>query len=60
MIGELKCKMLILQENIASNAFQNVRGSMGIKDMMDLDTLVQLQKDEIDYNKFDSRDYHLK
>ena len=60
MIGELQRMMLMLQESIAPNAFHNIRGSMGIKDMLDLDVLVHFPKSEIEYNKFDSREYHLK
>ncbi len=35
------------------NAFEYVRGKMGIKNLNDLDQLLSLQKEEIDYNGFD-------
>ena len=60
MISELQHMMRMLQESIAPNAFHNIRGSMGIKDMQDLEVLARLQKAEIEYNKLDARDYHLK
>lgn len=52
-ILELKSMLLDLQSKIHSHAFEYVRGQMGIKDLSDLDTLLYLPKDEIEYNKFD-------
>ena len=34
-------------------AFDNIRGQMGIAQLEDLDTLVSLEKGDIEYNKFD-------
>ena len=42
-----------LQARIHPHAFEYVRGQMGIKDINDLNVLIRLPKDEIDYNKFD-------
>lgn len=52
-ISEIKAMLLDLQSKIHPHAFQYVRGQMGIKSLQDLDTLVSLPKDEIEYNKFD-------
>lgn len=52
-IGELKAMLICLQAKIHSHAFEYVRGQMGIRDLADLDTLLSLPKDDIDYNKFD-------
>mgnify|MGYP000366173867 FL=1 len=45
--------LLNLQSKIHPHAFEYVRGQMGIKDLSDLDILLSLPKDEIEYNKFD-------
>ena len=42
-----------LQSRIHPHAFEYIRGQMGIKNIGDLDTLVTLPKDDIEYNKFD-------
>lgn len=48
-------KMLTdLQNNIPTNAFDNIRGQMGIKNLADLDTLKALHKAPISYNNFDT------
>lgn len=48
-------KMLTdLQSSISKNAFDNIRGQMGIKDLADLDTLKVLHKSPIPYNNFDN------
>lgn len=48
-------KMLTdLQNGISKNAFDNIRGQMGIKDLADLDTLKALHKAPISYNNFDT------
>lgn len=52
-ISELKNMLEDLQAKIHPHAFEYVRGQMGIKDIHDLNVLVHLPKDEIDYNKFD-------
>lgn len=54
-ILELKNMLDDLQGKIHPHAFEYVRGQMGIKDLNDLDELLHLQKDEIDYNKFDKQ-----
>lgn len=54
MILELKYMLLNLQGKLAPNAFANVRGQMGIKDISILDTLEHLPKAKIEYNKFDT------
>lgn len=47
-------KMLTdLQNVISKNAFDNIRGQMGIKNLADLETLKNLYKAPILYNKFD-------
>ncbi len=46
-------QMLInLQSNISANAFDNIRGQMGIKNLADLETLKGLPKMPILYNRF--------
>ncbi len=45
--------LLELQQNILPNAFDYIRGKMGIHDLADLAVLRDAHKDEIDYNKFD-------
>ena len=44
-----------LKETIPSNAFDNVRGQMGIHNLSDLEQLVKISKpyNDINYNKFD-------
>ena len=42
-----------LQQRIQPNAFAYVRGKMGIRDLNDLILLRDMDKDDIDYNKFD-------
>ncbi len=54
MISQLKVMMIDLQGKLTSNAFDNVRGQMGIKDLSIFDTLKALHKPNIDYNKFDT------
>lgn len=43
-----------LQTKIHPHAFEYVRGQMGIRNLEDLDTLLNFPKDEIEYNKFDA------
>ena len=52
-IIELKSMLNSLQSKIHPHAFEYVRGQMGIRDLEDLDILVNLPKDDIDYNKYD-------
>lgn len=52
-ISELKGMLIELQSKIHPHAFDYIRGQMGIKNLIDLDTLVALPKNEIEYNKFD-------
>lgn len=48
-------KMLLdLQKNIPQNAFDNIRGQMGIKNLADLELLKHLPKAPILYNSFDN------
>lgn len=52
-VSELKNMLNDLQGKIHPHAFEYVQGQMGIKKLSDLDTLLVLPKDEIEYNKFD-------
>lgn len=52
-ISELKEMLIALQSKIHPHAFEYIRGQMGIKNLFDLDTILNLPKDEIEYNKFD-------
>ncbi len=54
MISELGKMLLDLQSKLISNAFDNVRGQMGIKNLSIFSTLINLPKDKIEYNKFDT------
>lgn len=54
MIIELKNMLIELQNTLQPNAFDNVRGQMGIKDLNVLDTLIALPKSKIEYHKFDT------
>ena len=54
-ISNLKLLLFELKGNISNNAFENVRGKMGIKNLEDLDCLLLLPKNDIPYNKFDKR-----
>ena len=53
MIDELKNKLEDLKKFIQQNAFDNIRGQMGIKDLSDLEMLKTLPKQEIKYHTFD-------
>ncbi len=44
-----------LQVKIHPHAFEYIRGQMGIKNLDDLNTLMALPKNDIDYNKFDKQ-----
>lgn len=52
-IYDLKNMLISLQSRIHSHAFEYVRGQIGIKNLSDLDKLLGLPKDEIEYNSFD-------
>lgn len=52
-ISELKAMIAELQIKIHPHAFEYIRGQMGIKNLIDLDTLLAFPKDKIEYNKFD-------
>lgn len=54
MIMELKNMLIKLQNVLQPNAFDNVRGQMGIKNLNILDTLIALPKSKIMYHKFDT------
>ena len=53
MMGELQKMLLKLQSEVSTNAFDNVRGKMGIKKLADLETLKNLPKTKIMHHKFD-------
>ena len=52
-IKEIKSMLVELEGKIHQNAFDYVRGSMGIKSLKDLDLLVAMPKNDIEYHKFD-------
>lgn len=52
MITEIKNMLTELQSALHPNAFANVRGQMGIRDLSILDTLISLPKAKIEYHKF--------
>ena len=54
MIIELKKMLIELQNTLQTNAFDNVRGQMGIKNLNVLDALIALPKSKIEYHKFDT------
>ena len=54
MMSDLQKMLTDLQQSISNNAFENIRGKIGIKDLADLETLKNLPKSTINYNKFDS------
>lgn len=56
MILELKKMLTDLEKRIHPNAFDNIRGQMGIKKLSDLDTLISLPKNAISYNSFEKLD----
>jgi hypothetical protein len=52
----MESKMLsTLKQSVPPNAFDNIRGQMGIKDIDDLRILIGLPKDKINYNTFDKK-----
>lgn len=52
-VSELKTMLIDLQTKIHPHAFEYVHTQMGIKRLTDLDQLLSLPKNEIEYNKFD-------
>ena len=53
MIEEFQKMLTNLQNSIPANAFDNIRGQMGIKSLSDLEALKSLYKTPILYNNFD-------
>lgn len=56
-ITDLKAMLIDLKSKIHPHAFEYVHTQMGIKNLSDLDALLNMPKDEIEYNKFDKQDY---
>lgn len=54
MMRELQSMLLKLQSEVSTNAFDNVRGKMGIKNSDDLEKLKNLPKTKINHHKFDT------
>ena len=54
MISAIQDSLNELKRTISQNAFDNIRGQMGIKNLQDLEDLKKLPKTEISYNKFDT------
>lgn len=52
-VSELKNMLKGLEIKIHPHAFEYVRAQIGVRDLADLDTLLNLPKDDIEYNKFD-------
>lgn len=53
-ILDLKEMLTDLQSKIHPQAFDYIRGQMGIKKLSDLDLLLSLPKDDINFNKYDT------
>jgi abortive infection bacteriophage resistance protein len=54
IIEEFQKMLLKLQSEVSVNAFDNVRGKMGIKNLEDLELLKNMPKTKIMYHKFDT------
>lgn len=54
MISEIQEMLNDLKNAITPNAFDNIRGQMGIKNLQDLEDLKNMPKADIEYNKFDT------
>lgn len=54
MISEVQEMLEMLKTSLTPNAFDNIRGQMGIKNLLDLEDLKNLPKTKIQYNKFDT------
>lgn len=52
-VSELKSMLLSLKSQIHPHAFEYVRAQIGIRNLADLDKLIAIPKDDIEYNKFD-------
>lgn len=53
-ISEFQTMLSSLKAGIKPFAFENIRSAMGIKDLDDLENLMNMPKNEIEYNKFDT------
>lgn len=51
-ISELKSMLNNLQSKIHPHAFEYIRGQMGIRNLTDLDMLLSIPKEDIEYNSF--------
>lgn len=54
LIQDIIDKLNVLKEIVQPNAFENIRGKMGIKNVSDLEILMNIEKDKIKYNTFDT------
>ena len=54
LISKVQSMLEELKSSISLNAFDNIRGQMGIKNLEDLETIKTMPKAEIHYNKFDT------
>ena len=52
-VSELKNMSSNLESQIPPHAFEYIRAQIGIRDLSDLDKLIAIPKDDIEYNKFD-------
>ena len=52
-VSELKNMLSNLESQIHPHAFEYIRAQIGIRDLSDLDKLIAIPKDDIEYNKFD-------
>lgn len=55
MMKEFIQMLSAMKKEVSQNAFDNIRGQMGIKDIEDLKILVDLKKEKINYNTFDKK-----
>lgn len=53
-MSELKNMLSNLESKIHPHAFEYIRAQIGILNLSDLDSLIRLPKDDIEYNKFDN------
>lgn len=54
LISTIHRMLEALRNSVSANAFDNIRGQMGIKNLSDLEDLMNLPKQTIKYNKFDT------
>ena len=52
-IEEIYTMLSVLEQGIHPNAFANIRGKIGIRNLDDLQILEALSKPDINYNSFD-------